>query len=343
MLALVTGASGFVGSAVVRGLLQAGVRVRALLRPGADTRGVHGLPVDVVHGDLRDYDSVVRATNGCRQVYHVAALYKLWVRHKRDMYTCNVHGTENVLKAARAANVDKVVYTSSVATLGLSNTGEPATEDTPVALADMIGHYKRSKFLAERVALEYARNGLPVVVVNPSTPVGLGDLKPTPTGRLIVDFLNGRMPGYVETGLNLIDVDDVAQGHLRAAQNGKIGERYILGHENLTLRQILSLLAELTDRPAPRLKIPYAFALSLAYCDAALARVVPGREPRIPPVGVKLSKKNMFFSPAKAVRDLGLPQTPVRDALHKAVTWFYEHGYAKPRRGVSSTSRKSAA
>lgn len=340
MRALVTGASGFVGSAVARALVGAGADVRVLLRPDADTRGVHGLPVEVVHGDVRDEAGLLSAVRDCHHVYHVAALYKLWVRRKQEMYDCNVRGTENVLKAARTANVEKIVYTSSVATLGYGRDGVPATEETPVGLGDMLGHYKRSKFLAEQVVLAYAREGLPVVIVNPSTPVGLGDLKPTPTGRLIVDFLNGRMPGYVDTGLNLVDVDDVAQGHLLAAQHGTHGEKYILGNANLTLRRILELLAELSGRRAPRLKIPYALALAAAYGDAACARLVPGREPRIPPVGVRLSRKTMFFCAAKAVRCLGLPQTPVREALQKAVRWFEEHGYVKPVARAAAVSSR---
>lgn len=329
MQVLVTGASGFVGGAVARALVQAGSHVRVLMRQGADTDLVKALPVDMVAGDVRDYPSVLQAVRGCHQVYHVAALYKLWVRHKQDMYDCNVLGTENILKASREVGVEKIVYTSSVATLGLPGDGGQGTEETPVSLSDMIGHYKRSKFLAEQVTLQYAQDGLPVVIVNPSTPVGGGDIKPTPTGKFIVDFLNGNMPGYVDTGLNVVDIEDVAQGHLLAARYGKIGEKYILGNENLTLRQILQFLAELTHRPAPRFKVPYALALGVAYGDAALARLIPGREPFAPPVGVKLSKKKMFFSPAKAIRELGLPQTPVREALHKAVTWFREHDYVK--------------
>ena len=329
MSVLVTGASGFVGGAVARALVQAGSRVRVLLRQTANADLVKDLPVDIVTGDVRNYHSVLQATRGCHQVYHVAALYKLWVRRKQDMYDCNVLGTENILRAAREVGVEKVVYTSSVATLGLPGDGRHGTEDTPVSLSDMVGHYKRSKFLAEQVALQYAQDGLPVVIVNPSTPVGGGDIKPTPTGKLIVDFLNGNMPGYVDTGLNVVDVEDVAQGHLLAATHGKIGEKYILGNENLTLRQILQLLADLTGRPAPRLKVPYALALGVAYGDAALARLIPGREPFAPPVGVRLSKKKMFFSPAKAIRELGLPQTPVREAFRKAITWFHAHGYVK--------------
>lgn len=332
MKALVTGATGFVGASVARELLRAGHEVRLIVRPEADRRQVRDLSVEICHGDLRDLDSLRRATAGCAQVYHVAALYKLWVRYQREIYECNVTGTDNVLMAARDSGVEKVIYTSSVATLGVAGDGTLGNEDTPVSLADMVGHYKRSKFLAEQVALRYVREGLPVVIVNPSTPVGIGDLKPTPTGKLIVDFLNGKMPGYVDTGLNLVDVEDVARGHLLAADNGQVGEKYILGHENLTLQQIFGLLAELTGRRAPQFKVPYALALGVAYVDAALARLVPGREPFAPPVGVKLSRKRMFFDSSKAVRVLGLPQTPVREALRKAVQWFRENGYVRGER-----------
>jgi dihydroflavonol-4-reductase len=251
------------------------------------------------------------------------------VRHKQEIYESNVTGTENVLRAARVCNAEKIIYTSSVATLGLPESGAPGTEETPVSLTDMVGHYKRSKYLAEQVALRYAGEGLPVVIVNPSTPVGIADVKPTPTGKIIVDFLTGKMPAYVDTGLNLIDVEDVAAGHLLAAEKGRVGEKYILGNENLTLQQILVLLSEIADRPAPRFKVPYLLALGVAYADAAAARLIPGREPSIPPVGVKLSKKKMFFDASKAVRELGLPQTPVREALRKAVAWFTVNGYTK--------------
>lgn len=329
MRVLVTGATGFVGAAVARVLLQSGRETRLLVRPTADRRNIRDLPVEIYHGDVTDLDSLRRAITGCVEVYHVAALYKLWVRRKRVIYESNVTGTENVLQVARECNVEKVVYTSSVATLGLPKDGSPGNEETPVSLSDMVGHYKRSKYLAEQVALRYAREGLPVVIVNPSTPVGVADIKPTPTGKIIVDFLNGRMPAYVDTGLNLIDVEDVALGHLLAAEKGRIGEKYILGNENLTLQQILLLLAALTDQSAPRFEIPYLLALTVAYADAAVARMIPGREPSIPPVGVKLSKKKMFFDSSKAVRELGLPQTPVQEALRKAVLWFAMNGYLK--------------
>ncbi len=333
MRVLVTGATGFVGAAVARALIHAGHDVRLLVRPTADQRNIRDFPAEISYGDVVDLASLQRATAGCRQVYHVAALYKLWIRHRQDMYLSNVTGTENVLKAARGCGVEKIVYTSSVATLGLPRDGSSGDEETPVALSEMVGDYKRSKYLAEQIVLRYVREGLPVVIVNPSTPVGVADIKPTPTGKIIVDFLNGKIPAYVDTGLNIVDVDDVAKGHLLAAAQGRIGEKYILGNENLTLRQLFALLSDLTGLAAPRFKAPYLLSLGVAYLDAAAARLIPGREPFVPPVGVRLSKKKMFFTPAKAIRELGIPQTPVREALAKAVRWFSQHGYVQGRTG----------
>ncbi len=326
---MVTGATGFIGGAVARELIQRGLEVRLLVRPSANRSLMRDLEAEVVLGDVRDLQSLRKAMAGCAQVYHAAALYKLWVRNRREIYETNVTGTENVLKVAREAGVERVVYTSSVATLGLPAGGGCGNEETPVSLRDMVGDYKQSKFLAEQIALKYAREGTPVVIVNPSAPVGVGDVKPTPTGKLIVNFLRGRMPGYVDTGLNIVDVEDVARGHWLAAEKGRIGEKYILGGENLTLEQILKTLAELSGRPAPRLKIPYWIALLVGYGDAALARLVPGREPLVPPVGVRLARKRMFFDPSKAVRELGFKPAPARQALAKSVAWFRENGYVR--------------
>ena len=329
MTALVTGATGFVGNAVARALVETGEKTRVLVRPETDRRLLLNLDVEVRTGDLRDYDRVVAATKGVETVYHVAAMYKLWVRRKRYMYDCNVLGTQHVLEAAAASEVEKVVHTSSVATLGVSGDGTNGTEETPVSLRDMVGHYKRSKFIAEEKVLQAARRGLRVVIVNPSTPIGARDVKPTPTGKMIVDFLNGRMYGYVDTGLNLVDVADVARGHLLAAQKGRHGEKYILGHENHSLKGIFELIAGFTGRPVPRVRVPYLVALAAAYGDAAFARLVPGREPFAPPVAVKLSRKKMFFSSNKAVRELGFPQTPIGGALREAIAWFELNGYVR--------------
>jgi dihydroflavonol-4-reductase len=329
MRALVTGATGFVGSSVVRALLESGQEVKALVRANADLRNVADLKVELVTGDVRDFASLSSATAGCQQVYHLAALYSYWWHPRSDFYDVNVEGTRNMLRAAQEAGVERVVYTSSVATLGLTKDGSPGTEDTPVALADMISDYKRSKFLAEEVAGDFADAGLPVVIVNPSTPVGVRDIKPTPTGRTIVDFLNGRMPAYLDTGLNIVDVEDVAEGHLLAAEKGRVGERYILGHENLTLKQILDILAGLTGMSAPRIRLPYYPVFVLSYLYAAAHRVLPGRQPQMTPATVRLARKHMYFDASKAVRELGFRQTPARDALGKAVTWFQEHGYVR--------------
>jgi dihydroflavonol-4-reductase len=320
---LVTGGTGFIGANVVRELLAAGATVRVLARPGGDRRALDGVRVEIAEGDLLDAASVRRAATGVQTVFHVAADYRLWTPEPAALYRANVEGTRAVLEAAAEVGVGRVVHTSSVGALGIPRDGTPGTEDTPVALADMVGHYKRSKFLAEQVALDFARRGLPVVVVNPSAPVGPWDVKPTPTGQMIVDFMRGRMVATLDTGLNVVHVRDVARGHLLAAERGKPGERYILGHArgNLSLAAIFELLAGLTGGRAPRFRVPYA----LAWCGAAacegLARVT-GRPPAVPLTAVRMARKRMYFDPGKAVRDLGLPQTEPRAALADAVAWF---------------------
>jgi len=330
MRVLVTGASGFVGSHVARLLAERGDVVRVLVRRSSPVDHLVALQCEPVIGDLCDSASVCSAVKGCDQVYHVAADYRLWCREPRSMYRTNVEGTLNVLRAALAAGIGRVVYTSTVGTLGNIGDGTPGTEETPVTLAEMVGHYKRSKFLAEEEVRRFAATeGLPVVIVNPSTPVGEGDLKPTPTGKIIVDFLRGRMPAYLDTGLNLVDVRDVAHGHLLAAERGRPGERYILGCRNVTLREILEMLSRITGLPAPTRRIPYAVALWAARIDTLVSGVVLGREPRIPLEGVLMARKRMFFDSSKAVRELGLPQSPVEGALARAVEWFRANGYVR--------------
>jgi dihydroflavonol-4-reductase len=328
MRAFVTGGTGFIGGAVVRHLIGAGHKVWALVRPGADTRQLDGLPVERVVGDLSDGQALRRVMAGHEWVFHVAALYSYWGHHWDDFYQTNVEGTRRILEAARLAKVKRLVYTSSVAALGFHKDHTPATEDTPSSLDDRIGPYQRSKFLAEEVAYDYVRQGLPVVIVNPSTPVGVGDHKPTPTGQIIVDFLKGRIFGYVDVGLNIVGVENVAAGHLLAAERGRVGERYILGGENLTLKQILDLLAEISGRPRVRLRIPHSIALAWSYVDVALARLNPRHTPAATPEKVRLSRRYEFFDPSKAVRELRLPQTPAREDLRKAVEWYRIHGYA---------------
>jgi dihydroflavonol-4-reductase len=328
MRAFVTGGTGFIGGAVVRRLLAAGHQVRALVRPASTSRQLDGLPVEWVAGDLADGEALQHGMAGCEWVFHVAALYSYWGHRRDDFAQTNVEGTRRVLEAARLVGVDRLVYTSSIAVLGVHRDRTPATEETLGTLADRIGPYQRSKFLAEEVARDYARQDLPVVIVNPSTPVGVGDHRPTPTGQIIVDFLNGRMFGYVDTGLNIADVEDVATGHLLAAERGQVGERYILGGENLTLKQVLDLLAEISGRPPVRLHIPHAVALGWSYVDVALARLNPHHMPAATPEKVRLSRRYEFFDPGKAIRELGLPQTPAREALRKAVEWYRAHGYA---------------
>ncbi len=336
--ALVTGATGFVGANLVRELLGDGRGVRVLVRRSSDRRAIEGLALDVCEGDLLDPASLRRAVAGVRQVYHVAADYRLWARDPRELYRANVDGTRAVLAAAADAGVERIVYTSTVGALGIPGDGTPGTETTPVTLADMVGPYKASKFLAEQVALELAARGGPVVVVNPSAPVGPWDVKPTPTGRLIVDFLRGKMFATLDTGLNLVHVRDVARGHILAAERGRIGEKYILGNRNLSLTEIFRMLARLTGHPAPRLRVPYALAWCTALCAEGYARLTGG-VPQVPLNAVRMARKRMYFSPAKAVRELGLPQTPVERALRDAVEWFAAHGYVIiPRAVVASTA-----
>ena len=324
MEALVTGGTGFVGANVVRELLTEGATVRVLARPGGERKALAGLAVEIAEGDLLDPASLRRAVRGVETVFHVAADYRLWVRDARVLFRTNVDGTRAMLEAAADAGARRIVYTSTVGALGIPRDGTPGREDTPVSLADMVGPYKASKFLAEEVARGLAKAGAPIVVVNPSAPVGPWDVKPTPTGRMIVDFMQGRMFASLDTGLNLVHVRDVARGHLLAAQRGRLGERYILGHANLSLREIFGLLAAITGRRPPRLQIPYAVAWFGAACLTGGARLT-GRAPQVSLTAVRMAKKRMYFDPAKAVRELGLPQTDVRRALEDAVAWFRAH------------------
>ena len=322
-----TGSTGFIGAAVARCLLEHGVEVRVLVRRDSDLGNLQGLKVEQAYGDLRDVHSLRQALAGCRHVYHVAAHYAFWAKDSRTFYDINVTGTRNLMEAARDAGVERIVYTSTIGAIGLPPSGGLGTEETPVSLEQMAGHYKRSKYLAEQEVLKLARAGLPVVIVNPSAPVGARDIKPTPTGQVIVDFMKGRMPAYIETGMNLVDVDDVAVGHLRAMEKGRIGERYILGHQNLMLRDVFALLSRLTGVPAPTIKLPRWAVLPLAYANQWLADYVTRRPPRIPLEGVKMAKYVMHYDCSKAIRELGLPQTPVEVALEKAVRWFRDHKY----------------
>lgn len=325
MKALVTGASGFVGAAVARALAAAGWRVRALRRRGSDAGNLRELEVEAVDGDLLDPASLAAAVDGCDALLHVAADYRLGARDPAALYRTNVDGTRNVLAAARAAGVARVVHTSSVATIGIPADGTPGDELTPVSLEAMIGHYKRSKYLAEEVAREFARAGLPVVIVNPSTPVGPGDVKPTPTGQLVLDAARGRMPAYVDTGLNVVHVEDVAAGHLAALERGRPGERYILGGENLSLREILAQIAALCGRAPPRIRLPYAAVLPAAYAAEAIAKLT-GRSGRITLEGVRMSRKRMYFASDKAVRELGYRWRAPVEAFRDALGWFRERG-----------------
>jgi dihydroflavonol-4-reductase len=328
MKAFVTGATGFVGSHVARVLAEQGADLRLLVRSGSNPRNIQTLNADRVIGDLRDPLSIERAMSGCDVVFHVAADYRLWVREPQQMYLANVDGTRALLQAARKNKVRRVVYTSSVATMGFTSNGRSADESFPVSLYNMIGHYKRSKFMAEVVALEAGRGGMDVVVVNPTTPVGEQDIKPTPTGRIVVDFLKKKFPAYVDTGLNLVDVTQCARGHVAALEQGRTGERYILGGENLTLKQILDKLAAITGLPSPRVKLPYVVALAAGVIDEVVTGRILGREPRATIDAVRMGRKKMFVSCAKAEKELGWKTVPVDDALRRAVDWFQANGYA---------------
>jgi dihydroflavonol-4-reductase len=324
----VTGGTGFVGAHVVRALLRRGRTVRCLVRSSSRLSNLEELPVEMMAGDVTDPASLSRAMAGARTVFHCAADYRLSARDPREIYAANVEGTRNVLAAASEVGAEKVVYTSSVGALGLNRDGRPGNEETPVEPRSLIGHYKKSKHQAERVAEEWAAKGLPIVIVNPSTPVGEMDIKPTPTGQMIVDFVNRRMPAYVETGLNLVDVRDVAEGHALAAEKGRVGEKYILGNRDMTLKEIFDALSRLTGVPSPRVRLPHWVPLAAAAVDTLASRLT-GRQPRVPLEGARMSRHRMFFDAGKAVRELGLPQTPIEEALGRAVAWFRENGYVR--------------
>ena len=327
MKAFVTGATGFLGSHVARALADQGADLRLLVRPTSNLKNLQGLKAETATGDLRDAASLEKAMAGCDTVFHVAADYRLWVRDPEEMYRSNVEGTRAILAAAQKNGVGRVVYTSSVATMGFTGNGHPADENSPVSLSDMIGPYKRSKFMAEQIALEAGRGGMHVVTVNPTTPVGEQDVKPTPTGRIVVDFMKRKFPAYVETGLNLVDVQECARGHIAALEKGRPGERYILGGENLTLKQILDKLGKITGLPSPTVKLPYFFAFATGVIDEAITGRLLKREPRATVDTVRMGKKKMFASSGKAERELGWKIVPVEAALRRAVDWFRANGY----------------
>jgi dihydroflavonol-4-reductase len=330
MTTLVTGAAGFLGSHVTRQLVARGETVRVLMRASSTNRAIADLPLEYVTGDLRDAASLERAMAGVKRVFHVAADYRLWAKRSQDIYDSNVGGTKNLLEAAKRAGIEQLIYTSTVATLAVDRSELP-NERTDARLEEMVGHYKRSKWLAEKEALDAAKAGLPVIVAMPTTPVGPWDWKPTPTGKIILDFLNGKMPGYVETGLNFVGVEECAAGHLLVAEKGKVGERYLLGGENLTLKGMLDILAKLTGLPSPKLKIPHGVALGVAYFESGFSRLL-GREPQIPVEGVKIAQHMMFVDCSRAQKELGFQPGPVAAALDRAVRWYEANGYVSKRR-----------
>ncbi len=326
---LVTGATGFVGSAVARLLINRGFIVKTLVRSTSSLDNLRGLNVEIVYGDLRDINSLENALKDCEFLFHVAADYRLWSLNPQELYDNNVEGTENIMRAALKTKINKIVYTSSVATLGINKDESPANENTPVTFDDMIGDYKKSKYLAEEVVKEMViREGLPATIVNPSTPIGPGDIKPTPTGKLILDAAAGKMPAFVDTGLNWVHVDDVAMGHLLALENGKIGERYILGNENFSMKELLQKIATITGKPAPKIQLPHNFVLPIAYLSEWWANITKSKtEPRATVSGVKLSKKKMYFSIDKANSELGYQPKDVMIALKDSINWFKENNY----------------
>ena len=328
MISLVTGASGFLGSHLTRLLIQRGDQVRVLVRPGSETGALAGLAAERVCGDLRQPSSLAAAVHGAQRVFHAAADYRLWARHPQEIYESNVVGTRHLLEAARRGGVERFIYTSSVATLAVTRRDGLPDERTQARLEEMIGHYKRSKYLAEQEVSSAARSGLPAVIVNPTTPVGPGDWKPTPTGRIILDFLNGRMPAYVETGLNLVPVESVALGHWLAAEHGRVGERYILGGRNMMLKEIFDVLGSISGRPSPRIRLPLNLALIAAYADKCASRLL-GREPRIPLEGVRMARHSMFVRCSKAEVELGFQPGSIEAALERAVQWYRENKYLK--------------
>jgi dihydroflavonol-4-reductase len=328
MKVFLTGSTGFVGSHVARAYAAQNAELRLLTRKTSNLAAIEDLPAEIVVGDLRHPESLRPAIRGCDALVHVAADYRLWVRDPKQMYAANVEGTRDLLRIAREEGVAKVVYTSSVATMGFKADGTIVNEETPVTLADMIGHYKRSKFLGELEAIQAAQSGQHVMILNPTTPIGPGDAKPTPTGRIIVDFLNRKFPAYVDTGLNLVDVSEVARMHIVALERGTPGERYILGGENLTLKQILDRMSAITGLPSPKRKVPHAVAMGFAFFDETITGKIRGKEPRATVEAVRMGKKMMFASSAKAERELGFQILPVYPALRAAIDWFVAHGYA---------------
>lgn len=325
MTVLVTGATGFLGSAIARELLRDGRKLRLLVRENADPQNIEGLDAEIAKGDLRDKDSLKSAMEGCSTLYHAAAYYSLWGRDKKLIYDINVRGTRNILETALELGLERVVYTSTVGCIGLPEGRAPANEGRPADPAALGNDYKISKFQAEKIALETRARGLPVVIVNPSAPVGPRDIKPTPTGKIVLDFLNGKMPAYLDTGLNLIDVSDCARGHLLAEEKGRPGERYILGNKNMSLKEIFLALQEITGVPAPSIKMPYWAAYAAGLACEAVSNLVTQTPPAVPLAGVRMAKHFMYFDSSKAVRELGLPQNPVENALSRSVQWFREN------------------